>query len=84
MKQVLSVADFATILNLVDRSIAMYEMVPISPFCKEQERTQEIKKHKEFLNKNLEYKNLKHLKESLQNLNIEVECPDVEIKGEKR
>lgn len=48
MKQVLSVADFATILNLVDRSIAIYERVPISPFCKEQERTQEIKKHKNF------------------------------------
>ena len=82
MKQILSVADFATILNLVDRSISSYETVPISPFCKEQEKIQEIKKHKEWLERNLEYKNLKHLKESLQKLNIEIECPDVEIKGE--
>lgn len=83
MKQVLSVADFATILNVVDRQIAMYETVSISPFCTdEQEKKQEIKKHKEYLKRNPEYNNLKHLKESLQNLNIEVECPDVEIKGE--
>lgn len=83
MKQVLSVVDFATILNIVDRNIEMYETVNISPFCTdEQEKIKELKKHKEYLEKNQEYHNLKHLKESLQNLNIEIECPDVEIKGE--
>ena len=83
MKQVLSIADFATILKMVDAGIANYEWVSISPFCTtEQEQKQEMKKHKEYLKSNPEYNNLKHLKQSLQNLNIEVECPDVEIKGE--
>lgn len=75
MKQVLSVADFATIMNLVDEKLKQVEWnlqearsANCSEFVIEQIKIENG------------YDNFKHLKESLQNLNIEVECPDVEIK----
>ena len=83
MKQVLSVADFATIMILVDREFSRYS-IPSREFCDEYGLNYE--KELELREKRLQhdnyYQDLKHLKESLQNLNIEVECPDVEIKGE--
>lgn len=85
MKQVLSVADFATILGIVDHNIMQFETKPSkNPYkeYKKGEYEKELKEHEEYLKTNQYYQNLKHLKESLQNLNIEVECPDVEIKRE--
>lgn len=85
MKQVLSVADFATIMRIVDHNIMRFETKPSkNPFkeYKKGEYEKELKEYEEYLKTNQDYQNLKHLKESLQNLNIEVECPDVEIKGE--
>lgn len=83
MKQVLSVADFATILNLVDVELSKFTM-PTRSICLECgiDYEKECKSREKELQNNGYYQNLKHLKESLQNLNIEVECPDVEIKGE--
>jgi len=83
MIQVLSVADFATIMNLVDKELSIFEM-PNRSICLEYGidwETECASREKELQN-NSYYQNLKHLKQSLQNLNIEVECPDVEIKGE--
>ena len=77
MKQVLSVADFVTILNLVDKEIESVSwgiQNAMAEGCSKS-AIQQIKIEKK-------YDNLIHLKKSLQNLNIEVECPDVEIKGE--
>lgn len=65
MKQVLSVADFATILRLVDSEISQVEYRATT-------------RNNDILNSQY-YLNLKHLKESLQNLNVEVETPDVEF-----
>lgn len=89
MKQVLSVADFAMILQLVDRELWQYER-PIEPIIyygdserakeRTKERKIELEKERKERLKTPHYLNLKHLKESLQNLNIEVETPDVEIK----
>lgn len=84
MKQVLSVADFATLLNLVDDKL--YELrtnaIMSSGYVGDSDKV--TKQKQEEALKQLEriplYQTLSHLKESLQNLNVEVECPDVEIK----
>lgn len=55
-KQVLSVSDFATIINLVNRELARLEQ------------------------KNVVAYDLEHLKQSLSELHIEVETPEVEVK----
>ena len=84
MKQVLSVADFAIIMNLVDRELSYYK-IPSRQICLEYgiDYEKEYELREKELQHNSDYQNLKHLKESLQNLNIEVECPDIEIKEKK-
>lgn len=82
-KQTFSVADFATILILVNEQISKIERKP-EVYCFSGENIEEKQKEadKEY-KKRLEdpfYLNLKHLQKSLQNLNIEVETPEVEIK----
>ena len=84
-KQTLSVADFATILNLVNDRIYDFERIDEAWFFgktkKELEEEQkEIDKRREERLKSSYYLQLKHLQESLQNLNVEVETPDVEVK----
>lgn len=84
MKQVLSVADFATLLNLVDDKLSELQMNAVMSSCHIEDSEETIKQKQEEGLKQLEisplYQTLSHLKESLQNLNIEVECPAVEIK----
>ena len=85
MKQVLSVADFSIILDLVNREIHQLERKeePII-FNKDdkkwiEEQQKRINKlHEERINSPY-YKSLTHLKKSLENLNVEVETPEVEI-----
>jgi hypothetical protein len=78
MEQTLSVADFATILELVNR-----EMVRIESHYRERERTFEKFGLREephwVLEEDKRYQDLQHLKQSLQNLNVEVEIPKVEV-----
>ena len=94
-KQVLSVGDFALILNMVNERVEMFER-RIEPYDKRWLSKQELKEQQEKLDKEREerlnssmFLQLKHLQQSLQNLNIEVETPDVELthqhedKGEK-
>ena len=45
-----------------------------------EEREKMEKEHLEMVRENIYYKRLLHIMESLQNLNIEVETPDVEVK----
>lgn len=85
MKQVLSVADFAIILNLVNEEIYNLERKEeLFIICGDnKERIEEEQKridkmHEERLNSPY-YKSLVHLKHSLENLNVEVETPNVEI-----
>lgn len=80
MKQVLSVADFAIILDLVQTRINSMEQLPVifHNVTKEEHKKME-KEHLERVRENTYYKSLKHIMESLQNLNIEVETPDVEV-----
>lgn len=85
MKQVLSVADFATILSLLDEKLYELRTNAVMSSCRVGDSDEVIKQKQEEALKQLErmpfYQTLSHLKESLQNLNIEVECPDVEIQS---
>ena len=82
MKQVLSVADFAIILNLVTREIERFERkedawgLDKNDFSRRQKQLDEIREERL---KSPFYLSLKHLKESLENLNVEVETADVKI-----
>ena len=83
MKQVLSVADFATILNLVNREIEKIEHkerawgLDKKDYERRQKQLDEIREEQM---KSPYYLSLKHLKESLENLNVEVETTEVKIK----
>ena len=96
-KQVLSVADFVTIINLLSKEMHDIERCVCVSF--EEIDREDFKKNfpdgnvwtvprptlaDERVQKELmshpHYQYLTHLKESLQNLNIEVETPDVEVR----
>ena len=81
MKQVLSVADFATIMNLVDKELSNYRM-PNRSICLECgiDYEQECAFREKELQNNSYYQNLKHLKESLQNYIMENPGYESEIK----
>lgn len=89
MKQVLSVADFAIILDLVNREIHQLERKEEPIFFNGYDDKKWIEEQQERINKMHEerinspyYKSLIHLKKSLENLNVEVETPDVKIEQE--
>lgn len=90
MKQVLSIADFVVITSLLNERIYGYEKRICRKFAEAGKHSWEItpaklsdKKVQEFLSVDKEYQSLLHLKNSLENLNIEVETPAVKIdKGE--
>ena len=83
MKQILSIADFALILNMVNERIANMEHNADTGFFKynmdDEVFEEEKQKRLQELQENAYYKQLVHLRDSLQNLNIEVECPDVKV-----
>ena len=83
-KQVLSVSDFVWILNIVNERVDRLERREEAWGFNKTER--EIKKEQEQMDKEREerlnssyYLQLKHLQNSLMNLNIEVETPDIEL-----
>ena len=83
-KQILSVADFALILTLVNEGISRYEELICRRYGKEenffvQPANISDKKVQKHLSLDQNYLDLIHLKNSLQNLNIEVETPNVEL-----
>ena len=81
MKQVLSVADFGLILNLVNDRIEKMEYdVKHQPYWDKEPSKEYVNKQMRELRRNQFYRSLIHLKESLENLNVEVETPNVEIK----
>lgn len=78
MKQVLSVADFGLILNLVNDEIKQTEQKVA--FTMDIIPEEELERRLNKLKESPYYKSLMHLKGSLENLNIEVEIPDIEVK----
>lgn len=81
MKQILSVADFATILNLVNREMAKIENVTTYQFNRTFDNSMS-KEVREELRNNQQYQDLLHLKKSLQRLNITVKTPKVEVRDD--
>ena len=79
MKQVLSVADFGLILKLVNDEIKQTE--ERVAFTMDIIPEEELERRLNRLKESPYYKSLIHLKESLENLNIEIETPNVEVKS---
>ena len=79
MKQVLSVADFAVILDLINEKICRLQE-PTKLAWEEKQRERLREERIEELKDNVYYQGLLHLKNSLENLNVEVETPDVKVK----
>ena len=80
MKQVLSVADFAVILDLIHEKICSLQE-PTRLAWEEGQRERLREERMEELKDNVYYQGLLHLKNSLENLNVEVETPDIKIEG---
>ena len=78
MKQVLSVADFAIILDLINKEICKFQETGILVW-KEEERKRLKKERMNELKNNVYYQSLLHLKNSLENLNVEVETPNIKV-----
>ncbi len=83
-KQTFSVADFATILNLVNEQVMCIERKDKAWNWKTgkkglEEEQKRLDEEREERLKSSYYLQLKHLQESLQNMNVEVETPDVEV-----
>ena len=70
MKQVLSVADFGLILNLVNKEINSMEYSAKRPYWNKEPSKEEIRENMMELKRNQFYRSLIHLKESLENLKI--------------
>lgn len=84
-KQVLSVSDFAIILDLVNEKLYHFEKEePYEAEFEDDENKREeiIKKYRADVKQNPFYKSLLHLKNSLENLNVEIETPDIELKDD--
>ena len=80
MKQIISVADLATILNVINEEITNKERWSNSVLAfDQQERAREIKARKEELKKDPFYKSVLHAKKALEECNIEIEVPDLEV-----
>ncbi len=78
MKQTLSVADFALILELINREIGKIERY-LEECAETMEKFGIRKQTESLLIEKQRYQDLLHLKQSLQNLNVEVETPKVEV-----
>lgn len=84
MKQVISIADFATILNLINNEIIYMERNAILNMgWRINEAQEEIEKRQQEkireLQKNAHYNSLLHAKKALQECNIEIEVPDLKV-----
>ena len=72
MKQVLSVADYALILNIINKELDYIER-KVPPYSILREKDKLIAKYEELL----------HLKNSLENLDIEVEITNIKLTEDK-
>ena len=83
MKQVISIADFATILNVINEKIESVEYVPGFEF--DYEKQEEIpyekrkKEHMKRLKADPFYQSLLHAKKALEECKVEIEVPDLEV-----
>lgn len=86
MKHYLSVADFVVIFDLVDREIKKTAIMPkfygfYNEISQEELKNKE-ERWKQELKKNVYYQRLLKIREHLENLNIDIDVPEIKIKGE--
>ncbi len=89
MKQIISIADFAVMLNLINDKINRLETsIPLDITDKlktEKDYSKALKENKErLLNHSSYYQSLLHAKQSLEKCLVEIEVPDVEIEKENK
>ena len=81
MKQVISIADFATMLGVLNDKIQNVELeaMRVHPYI-EENRAREIRKENlKELSKNPVYQSLIHAKKALEECKVEIEVPDLEV-----
>ena len=81
MKQVISIADFATILNELNHRIKEMELPIFNYLVGDKVGEKEVKKHKEKLKENPYYQSLLHAKKVLEECKVEIEVPDLEVEA---
>ena len=79
-KTVLSVRDFAILLDITNREIFRLREIPFVYLEKKAERQKREEEHKKDLQESVLYQDLMRIREKLGELNIEIETPSVEIK----
>ena len=79
MKQVISIADFATILNLINDKIAQLELPPMRYPSDKTPYKQLREEHIEFIKVDPYYQSLLHAKKALEECMVEIEVPDLEV-----
>lgn len=85
MKQVLTITDLATLNYLVNREIQNHERMAREEYTDEDIFKKIIlplnnKKVQDTLKSDLFYQDLLHLKNALNNINVEVETADIKVK----
>lgn len=85
MKQVISIADFATILNVINTKLIDFRhwVNDVDYYKDEQAKAREIKARKNELKKDPFYQSLLHAKKALEECKVEIEVPDLEVKDER-
>ena len=86
MKQVISIADFATMLNVINDRIARVECPPMDydwDTHKEKPYKERKKAHMKRLKADPYYQSLLHAKKALEECKVEIEVPDLEVKDER-
>jgi hypothetical protein len=83
MKQVISIADFATMLNVINDKINEMEDWAKSPLGYSDPRLAEMerKSNIEQLNEDKHYQSLLHAKKALEECKVEIEVPDLEVEN---
>ena len=83
MKQIISIADIATILQVLNNQIHTMEQPFNYISFDEDAREKNMQKHMECLKTNSFYQSLLHAKKSLEGCNIEIEVPDLKVSREE-
>lgn len=81
MKQIISIADFATMLNVINDKIQQinYEALSVSPIFDDEQAKKLQKEQLKEMRKNPVYQSLLHAKKALEECKIEIEVPDLEV-----
>lgn len=85
MKQVISIADFATMLGVINDKIQNVELeaIRVPSYMEENAARERQKENLKELRKNPVYQSLIHAKKALEECKVEIEVPDLGVKNER-